>query len=202
MKKKNLNLTRMFFIAITLIILAIVFFIKDSNIKKICIAILLVVALIILDIKMPKIANLSKDNPKVKTMRKISRLSMIIVLGAFFAELSPIKSSFSQRANEIIVIGIISLFMMIFGNSATKIPLNRNVGLRLPWTVRDEETWKIAHRILGYISFPIAILQFVLVFFLPAKIIGPTCIISWVLIPGVYSLWFFYKKFKDFNKLD
>ena len=30
--------------------------------------------------------------------------------------------------------------------------LQRHTGLRLPWTIRDEATWNLAHRILGYIS--------------------------------------------------
>lgn len=192
---------RLFFILVPLLIIALGLFMPDNNMKNLTLGALVVITLIVLDIKMPVIANLSKDNPKVKTMRRLNRGIILIILGILVFVLTPIKSSFSSKTNEIIGAGLISLFIMIFGNASPKIPFNRNVGLRLPWTVRDEETWKMAHRNLGYVSFPIAILQFVLVFFFSLNIIAPVCIISWVLIPSVYSLWFFYKKFKDFNRL-
>lgn len=35
------------------------------------------------------------------------------------------------------------------GNLAPKLPFSRHTGLRLPWTAADEDTWIVAHRILG-----------------------------------------------------
>ncbi len=190
---------RTFFIVATVLIIVLGLFMPDNNIKNLMVGALVIITLIILDIKMPQIANLSKDNPKVKTMRNLNRLSILLILGILVYVLTPIKSSFSPKTNEVLGAGVISLFIMIFGNVSPKIPFNRNVGLRLPWTVRDEETWKIAHRILGYTSFPLGILQFILVFFFPFNIIGPICIALLILIPGLYSLWFFYNKFKKFK---
>lgn len=197
MKKDNFSFTRGFFLGISLLIVTIGVFIPESNLKISILGALVIIALVIFDIKAPEIAKLSKDNPKVKTIRNISRLIIFIfaIVSLYFV-ISPIRSSFSQKTNELIVIGLISLFMMIFGNVSPKIPFNRYLGLRLPWTIRDEETWKIAHRILGYLSFPIAILQFILVFFFSTKIVAVICMISWVSIPGIYSLWFYYRKYK------
>ncbi len=48
--------------------------------------------------------------------------------------------------------------MVFIGIVSPKLPYNRHTGLRLPWTVRDEDTWKNAHRILGFISFPMVLL--------------------------------------------
>jgi uncharacterized membrane protein len=85
---------------------------------------------------------------------------------------------------------------LVFGNVSPKIPFNRYLGLRLPWTIRDEETWKIAHKILGYSAFPVAIIQFILIFFLDIELVITTCIISWIIIPSIYSLYFYTKKLR------
>ena len=74
---------------------------------------------------------------------------------------------------------------------------NRHVGLRLPWTVSDEETWNLAHRVLGIITLPLAIAYFVLSLLnidfdkLSMIIIG-----LWVGIPSVISLIYYWKKFR------
>lgn len=88
---------------------------------------------------------------------------------------------------------------MFFGNLAPKIPFNRYMGLRLPWTIRDEDTWKVAHRILGYISFPIGIAMFVSVFFFSVETVAMISVLTWIIIPGIYSLVFYYKKAKGIN---
>lgn len=100
------------------------------------------------------------------------------------------------QENEVIVVGLISFFMIVTGNLSPKIPFNRYLGLRLPWTVRDEDTWKVAHRIMGYISFPIAILQFIFIFYYPMEMVLKFGILTWIIVPGIYSLWFYYRKFK------
>lgn len=101
----------------------------------------------------------------------------------------------SDKSNEIILVGVIAVVMMIFGNVSPRIPFNRYLGLRLPWTIRDEDTWKVAHRILGYLSFPIAIAQFILTFFYKAQTVTTVCILIWIVIPSLYSLWFYNKKY-------
>ena len=48
--------------------------------------------------------------------------------------------------------------MLLFGFLSPKLPFNRHTGLRLPWTVQDEDTWNAAHKILGHISLPLALI--------------------------------------------
>lgn len=64
----------------------------------------------------------------------------------------------SVQAEKILATAILCGFMVFFGAIAPKIPYNRYVGLRLPWTVCDEETWYLAHRILALISLPVLVL--------------------------------------------
>jgi uncharacterized membrane protein len=84
--------------------------------------------------------------------------------------------------------------MVVVGNTAPKLPFNRHLGLRLPWTVRDEETWNVAHRVLGYVTFPLVICFLVSIQFFELKTCVIATILSWILIPGLISGIFFWKK--------
>ncbi|RUR39966.1 SdpI family protein [Clostridium perfringens] len=174
--------------------------VKESNLTISIIGAVVIFTLIIFDVNAPKIAKLSEGNVKIKTMRTLNRLTiLIIIIGCMFSILSPIKISLDPKTNEILLVGLCSIFIMFFGNLAPKIPFNRYMGLRLPWTVRDEDTWRVAHRILGYVSFPIGIVMFVLSFFFNVETIVVTGVLTWIIIPSIYSLVFYYKKIKGIS---
>lgn len=84
---------------------------------------------------------------------------------------------------------LVFLFLLIFGNYAPRIPFNRSLGLRLPWTVRSESTWRYAHRIVGYTSIPCAFLFLFVSLFDNDTYLG--CILLlWVLIPSIASYYY------------
>lgn len=197
---KKFDFINILFLITSLIILIGGFMVKESNLTISIIGAVVIFTLIIFDVNAPKIANLSEGNVKIKTMRTLNRLTiLIIIIGCIFSILSPIKSSLDPKINEILLVGLCSIFIMFFGNLAPKIPFNRYMGLRLPWTVRDEDTWRVAHRILGYVSFPIGIVMFVLSFFFKIETIVVTGILTWIIIPSIYSLVFYYKKIKGIS---
>lgn len=195
---KKFDFTRMIFLLTSIIILVLGFFVPESNLDANVILVLIIISLIVFDIQAAKITKLSEDNPKVKTVRNINRMIIgVIIICSLFTALTPNKSALYNKNNELIIVGLISVFIMGFGNVSPKIPFNRYLGLRLPWTIRDEETWKIAHKVLGYVSFPIAIIQFILVFYFSIDTVMTTSILTWIAIPGLYSLGFYYKKMKN-----
>lgn len=197
---KKFNFINILFLITSLIILIGGFMVKESNLTISIIGVVVIFTLIIFDVNAPKIAKLSEENVKIKTMRTLNRLTiLIIIIGCIFSILSPIKSSLDPKINEILLVGLCSIFIMFFGNLAPKIPFNRYMGLRLPWTVRDEDTWRVAHRILGYVSFPIGIVMFVLSFFFKIETIVVTGVLTWIIIPSIYSLVFYYKKIKGIS---
>ena len=197
---KKFDFINILFLITSLIILIGGFMVKESNLTISIIGAVVIFTLIIFDVNAPKIANLSEGNVKIKTMRTLNRLTiLIIIIGCMFSILSPIKSSLDPKTNEILLVGLCSIFIMFFGNLAPKIPFNRYMGLRLPWTVRDEDTWRVAHRILGYVSFPIGIMMFVLSFFFKIETIVVTGILTWIILPSIYSLVFYYKKIKGIS---
>ncbi|MBS5968521.1 MAG: SdpI family protein [Clostridium perfringens] len=197
---KKFNFINILFLITSLIILIGGFMVKESNLTISIIGAVVIFTLIIFDVNAPKIAKLSEGNVKIKTMRTLNRLTiLIIIIGCMFSILSPIKISLDPKTNEILLVGLCSIFIMFFGNLAPKIPFNRYMGLRLPWTVRDEDTWRVAHRILGYVSFPIGIVMFVLSFFFKVETIVVTGVLTWIIIPSIYSLVFYYKKIKGIS---
>lgn len=52
---------------------------------------------------------------------------------------------------------LLAAVMILSGLISPRLPFNRHTGLRLPWTVQDEDTWNVAHRILGYTAVPTAL---------------------------------------------
>lgn len=70
------------------------------------------------------------------------------------------------------------------------------IGLRLPWTVQDEDTWNIAHRILGYISIPVVLLYIACTCTIQDfKAVSVAIMITWIGIPGGISYVHFHKKY-------
>ncbi|MDO4927000.1 MAG: SdpI family protein [Turicibacter sp.] len=191
---KNINFKGILFLIISLLILATGFIFSDAQIVYYIFGVLTFISLVILDVQAPKIVNLSEDNPKVKTFRFLNRLTLfIVILCCILVILSSLGKLTVPMNTDIVVITLITMVMMVFGNLSPKIPFNRYFGLRLPWTIRDEKTWRIAHRIVGYSSFPIALLMFVSAFFLNINTVVPIGILTWIIIPSIYSAIFYYK---------
>lgn len=99
------------------------------------------------------------------------------------------------------------IFLAFFGYIAPKIPYNRYVGLRLPWTVADESTWIYAHNLCRRITIPLITLCTIL--FIIAHLvfknyhymynIAVCLILAYVAIPSLSSYIFFRKLCKNIN---
>ena len=197
--RKN-DFTRILLLIISISMFVIGFVMSDMNIEILILGILGIVSLVILDRQATKIVELSEGNPKVKTFRILNMFTLFIVILCFIFTLSSPDNQISiTEDNKTLIIGLMSVCMMFFGNLSPKIPFNRYLGLRLPWTIRDEETWKVAHRLVGYSSFPIAIIMFIMSFFIDGNIVGMVGFLTWVMIPSIYSFIFYYKKLKGLN---
>ncbi|WP_343102098.1 SdpI family protein [Romboutsia sp. MSSM.1001216sp_RTP31141st1_G3_RTP31141_220114] len=197
---KKINSTKTILLTISLLILGIGFIMSDGYIEILILGILGIVSLFLLNIQATNIVELSEDNPKVKTFRFLNIFNISIVILCFiFALSSPNNQLSITENNKNLVICFMSVFMMFFGNLSPKIPFNRYLGLRLPWTIRDEETWKIAHKLVGYLSFPIATIMFIASFFFNGDIVGIIGILTWIIVPSIYSFIFYSKKLKGLN---
>jgi uncharacterized membrane protein len=89
---------------------------------------------------------------------------------------------------------MVSLLFTFLGNMMYNIKPNYFIGIRLPWTLEDENNWKHTHRLAGIVWFVGGIVSAVLVLALGPKtgfpfFIGITVLL--VTIPGVYSFLLF-----------
>lgn len=146
--------------------------------------------------RMAVITNLSKDNPKVKTMRRMNRLTVILAVALYFVPLIDNDFIVNIPTSFIFVVTI----MLVTGNVSTKLPLNKYMGLRLPWTTTDEKTWKIANRLLGYITFPLVFIMLILYFITEqSELVLFIGLVIWVGIPTIYS---FIKQKKQIRRVN
>lgn len=152
--------------------------------------------LVILYRNMDSLTGYSEENPKNRTMKWITVFNGVLLLLCIGVVWLGENGYLGNVSEEWLAVALVSVVMVVLGNLAPKIPFNRYTGLRLPWTVRDEDTWRLAHRILGYISFPLVFLYGALL--LSGVEIGTATgvvIFSWIIIPGGISFLFFRRKF-------
>ena len=152
--------------------------------------------LVILYRNMDSLTGYSEENPKNRTMKWITVFNGVLLLLCIGVVWLGENGYLGNVSEEWLAVALVSVVMVVLGNLAPKIPFNRYTGLRLPWTVRDEDTWRLAHRILGYISFPLVFLYGALL--LCGVEIGTATgivIFFWIIIPGGISFLFYRRKF-------
>ena len=85
---------------------------------------------------------------------------------------------------------IVGLLLTIIGNYAPKARQNYTIGIKLPWTLANEENWNRTHRFAGYLWIVCGILMVAFALF---RVLQPSFIIAFialaVLLPFGYSFW-------------
>ena len=125
--------------------------------------------------------------------------AVVLLLVLTVAALDKTALAALSEDGERVLAAVIMCGIMLFGGFISpRLPYNRHTGLRLPWTVRDEDTWNVAHRVLGYISLPMTMLYLAAALTVrnadAAAAAATVCFILWIGIPGLVSYIFFWKK--------
>lgn len=101
----------------------------------------------------------------------------------------------SAGGEKVFSSAVIVILIIFSGMISPRLPFNRHTGLRLPWTVHDEDTWNVAHRILGITALPVALC------YIAASIIADDlktvtlcAVVFWVGLPAVLSYIYYYRK--------
>lgn len=103
----------------------------------------------------------------------------------------------SETQDKLLALGIVSAIILFGGFISPKLPFNRHTGLRLPWTVQDEDTWNVAHKLIGIISLPLWLLYLALTFTLrDFETVTLVIVALWIGIPGIFSFIFWRRKFR------
>lgn len=195
----NANKARGCIIALELLALLVLAAVHNRLLALLLSAAVLLSSIFILYGNLGVLTDLSPDNPKMKTLKLATVFDGIVMLSCvLWAVLTRLGIlNVSQRGEEYFAAFIISAVILFSGVIAPKLPFSRHTGLRLPWTVADEETWIVAHRILGYTSLPLALFYIMAV---PVTdhfgALTLTVAALWVGIPGGLSLLFYQRKMK------
>lgn len=168
---------------------------QNNNIKATLIGLIGLVLLGIFDLYTPMIAGLSEDNPKVKTMRRLNRFSMffLVVFSILFTWFPEFNNALSDEGGSFQLF-LTAVIMIVIGNAAPKLPFSRYMGLRLPWTIRDEAVWRVAHKTLGVVTFPLTALMIIAGLILNHEQIPVYFLLAWILIPSLHSLLYSFTK--------
>ena len=90
---------------------------------------------------------------------------------------------------------LLGLMFIIIGNYLPKARQNYTIGIKIPWTLANEENWNRTHRLAGYLWMICGILMIIICLtrFVPGNwMVG--IILIMVLVPCIYSFWLHVKK--------
>lgn len=140
------------------------------------------------------IGYLEKINPKVKHVNPLSvfnkiglSIAVFLVLVNNFYSLSEV---YTWDISKNIFYIFFGLFLVVLGNYIYNVRPNYFVGLRLPWTLNDENNWRRTHHFAGKLWFWAGILLALINGFLPGaalKSVFVTIVVLISLILFIYS---------------
>lgn len=117
----------------------------------------------------------------------IALLMMVIVYGTALG---------MKLKVDVIMMILMGVMFLIIGNYLPKCKQNYTMGVKLPWTLNDEENWNYTHRLTGKVWVVFGILMLLCVF-MPAKAMIVTMIavlLAAIIVPVVASYSFYRKK--------
>ncbi len=186
--------------ALGLITLVAALLLPDGVVSCVLIGLCVGASLVILWRNLPALSDLEPENPKVGVLKQATLFAVVVIAALLFIAWGAESSRFAFTPGQIkwAMAVLFAAIILIFGNLAPKLPWNRYTGLRLPWTVRDEQTWLVAHRMLGWLSLPFGSLALAAGaspgYELSIKALVGVLLV-WIAIPAVLSLVFWMKKY-------
>jgi len=131
-----------------------------------------------------------KTDPKRDTSSKLYHIARwtIAILTLFIVPFSLLIALGQPFRVEKVVPLAVSVLLLVVGNYLPKIKQNYTIGIKLPWTLADEENWKKTHRLAGWIWTFFSLL-FILVILLDFYVVWIFFlgIAGMVIFPLVYS---------------
>ncbi|WKZ30468.1 MAG: SdpI family protein [Candidatus Dojkabacteria bacterium] len=120
---------------------------------------------------------------------RMLRLCLLLVISGVIGVVYAASLGVALNVGDLITAGV-SLLLIFLGNMMGKFPQNYFVGIRLPWTLADEENWNKTHRFGGKVIVIAGIVTFLSIF-LPMMlrlVIFFSAIFAIIIIPAIYSL--------------
>lgn len=154
-------------------------------------------AVVVLYRNLALLTSITTEDMKLGVLRTTTLFNVgVLMVGILFAVLTASGLvTVSKDGEKLLAMLLISCVMLFAGIVSPKLPYNRHTGLRLPWTVQDEDTWNLAHRVIGYISLPVVLLYIACTFTVEDfELVTLAAMVVWIGVPGVISYVFYRKK--------
>ena len=190
-------------IFLSLVALMIMISVRNPIVSLVLVGACFGLALLILYRNLALLSESTISATQMKALKIATGFSALLLVGAVVVcGLEQAKAiTLTEQQEGWLAMGIFSCVFLFFGALAPCLPYQRHTGLRLPWTVRDEDTWNLAHKIICFISLPITLL------YLGTALscsdtdsigkISAVAVVLYIGIPGIISLIFFWKKYRS-----
>ena len=184
----------LFLVIISLIFLSVI---KNELMQMLAVGVCIIVALGILYKHLAALTIVTIRDLKLKALRTTTIFNMVVIgmciVGAVLTGTGMVE--IGPAGEKYFAAFIVSIVLLFMGYISPRLPFTRHTGLRLPWTVADEETWNVAHRILGIVAIPVGVFYIRAVPFVKdfeALTVG--AVLMCVAVPGIISALFYYRK--------
>jgi uncharacterized membrane protein len=129
-----------------------------------------------------------KDNYKIFEPTYFKLRFIIIIMIGLINLITMINSIYNNINIGMIIPIFIFMLIVVFGNYMGNIRHNYFVGIKVPWTLNNEENWNKTHRLAGKLMVigGIAGIACLLVF-KKSNFVVPVILLSIIIIPIVYS---------------
>ncbi len=139
--------------------------------------------------------NDGKTNEKAMYITLESVLSVLVAMNLYFlyAQYNNIENLYSLKINiGSLVLVLFGLLFIITGNIMPKVKKNSVIGMRTPWTMKNDDVWKKSQRFSGF-AFVIAGIIMVVCGFLVKGAAGLIILLSIIAVTIIVSLIYTYR---------
>ena len=118
-----------------------------------------------------------------------------LIMGIFlYSQALGLADSTSLLEPKFLMPFLLGLMLLIIGNLLPKCRQNRTVGIKIRWTLQDEENWNATHRFAGW-TWVIGGIILMATAFLGNALISLAIMLVFCMSPALYS-YLYYKKHK------
>ena len=143
---------------------------------------------------------LREQEKRQQTRKAMSIIFWILPVISLFCGVITYATAFGKTWNVAALLpATLGVLFLVLGNYMPKIRKNRFIGVRLPWTMSNDENWSMTHRLCGRL-WVIGGVLLLLSLFLPETVLLPVTLVIMIavlLIPMVYSYCLYRKQLRN-----
>lgn len=173
--------------------------VKNEVVSILLVGACVLAAVVVLYRNLALLTSVTTEDMKLGVLRTTTFFNVgVLVVGIVLAVLTASDLvTISKDGEKLLAMLLVSCVMLFAGIVSPKLPYNRHTGLRLPWTVQDEDTWNLAHKVIGYISLPVVLLYIACTFTIEDfELVTLAAMVVWIGVPSVISYCFFHQKIR------